>query len=90
MDGDDTQNRYQIGNGHRGSIKCLLATVENWFMTHTILSSPNGAHLHGSTGTGNLLFLYQKPGPPPRAFPGRSTILAFPFVSRRPTSLGLG
>lgn len=90
MDWGGTQNRYQIRKGHRASIKCLPGTLESWFMTHTILSSPNGAHLHGSTGTGNLLFLYQKPGPPPRAFTGRFTILAFPFVSHKPTSLGLG
>ena len=59
-------------------------------MTQAILSSPNGAHPCGSTGTGNLLFSYQKPGPPPGAFPGRFTIPAFPFVSHKPTSPGLG
>lgn len=77
MDQGDTQNRCQIEKAPRASIKCLPVTAECWFTTHMVLSSSIRAHLYGSTGAGNLLFSYQKPRPPPRAFPGRFTILPF-------------
>lgn len=59
-------------------------------MTLATLSIPNGAHPYDSTGTGNLLFSYQKPGPPPGAFPGRFTVPAFPLLRHRLTHPGLG
>lgn len=64
----------------------MPVTADSQFVTCTILSSP---HTCGNTSTGNLLFLNQKPEPPPRAFPGRLTILPFPFVSHRPARAGV-
>lgn len=90
MDWGGTQNRCQIGKGPKASIKHLPATAESRFVTHAVLCSPNKAHAYGSTGTGNLLFSYQKAGPPPRAFPGRFTTPAFPSASHRLSSPGLG